>query len=327
VLYITINLFFLPALVLDALRVVVLSISSFAFFTCLVHFLTLYVQRASQENRTDVLLLKREPDFAIRVAPTIGDVIEVSTDYALPPPPPYERLCHVLFRKAISPVMTKLPVKIAIVRPMCAHAMLLGHETHAPPTTRNGQISVIILTVGLSIFVIGTTQFALSPHPRQDNLPSYAVAPRVSLGRSLLLCPPSQRLTLCQPCDTVKTTWPRTMASKTSTLPRQGFPCRWSSPMPTTPTPTPTLRSTRSYIRYAIAPPRTGMVRDHISRSVREQVDTSGCVRPDSVANWYSDYISYLVSKGQNISDFYQPQENTSASPTSPAAAACSKFD
>jgi hypothetical protein len=35
---------------------------------------------------------------------------------------------------------------------------------------------LIVLTVGLSIFVIGSTQFALSPHPRQDNLPPYVPA-------------------------------------------------------------------------------------------------------------------------------------------------------
>jgi hypothetical protein len=122
VLYITINLLFLPALVLDALRVVVQQTHP-PLVSVVVVVAAVDRSHAVQENRTDVLFLKREREHFTRSAPVIGDVIEVASDLALPPPPPYERLCHVLFRKAISPVMTKLPVKIAIVRPPCDYVV------------------------------------------------------------------------------------------------------------------------------------------------------------------------------------------------------------
>lgn len=207
VLYITINLLFLPALVLDALRVV--------------------------ENRTDVLFLKRQREHFTRSAPVIGDVIEVASDLALPPPPPYERLCHVLFRKAISPVMTKLPVKIAI-------------------------ISLIVLTVGLSIFVIGSTQFALSPHPRQDNLPSENYLAAYYSVQDEFFSKAGTPVSLVI-----------THADYTNEK---------------------TLATINSFLH---------------------KVEDSGCARPGSIANWYSNYIMYLVSKGQNITDFYQPQDGT----------------
>lgn len=187
VLYITINLLFLPALVLDALRVVVQPTHPppVAFVVVVV---VVDRSHAVQENRTDVLFLKREREHFTRSAPAIGDVIEVASDLTLPPPPPYERLCHVLFRKAISPVMTKLPIKIAIVRPraivLCLCVVCVCVERTDAPS--GDQISLIVLTVGLSIFVIGSTQFALSPHPRQDNLPSYVpTSPVVWVWRSL----------------------------------------------------------------------------------------------------------------------------------------------
>lgn len=64
----------------------------------------------------DVFCIKKERRVKpVQYTPVIGD-IEVSPTIALPPPPPYERLCHVVFRKVFARLMTVLPLKIAIVR-------------------------------------------------------------------------------------------------------------------------------------------------------------------------------------------------------------------
>jgi len=67
-----------------------------------------------QEKRIDILCLRAKEQTSTQFLPVVGD-IEITPELLLPPPPPYERLSHIFFRKAIAPLMAKLPVKISIV--------------------------------------------------------------------------------------------------------------------------------------------------------------------------------------------------------------------
>ncbi len=77
------------------------------------------------------------------------------------------------------------------------------------------------------------------------------------------------------------------------------------------------LHKVRPTTRHDTTNDTESSLTDSSSSRTGTQVEDSGCTRQGSIANWYSDYIMYLVSKGQNITNFYQPQDGTSKLPPS----------